>query len=279
MTPWPPVVSGLPISPRVNRAVYTRRPNPESGPAIAVHACPAARQRQAERGRANDAVGRHNERRSGNRHARAAVAADDPERIVQYQMYRDEAADPPALVCQVGTTAASLSPALYRGPPRHAEGARRLDAARQRRRAEAGRRGHRRGLGALGGQPGRRLVRAQEGPARPLRRCTSRRCSRRSAWPKSSTTRRTTACGRSKKRYVRTRTGDVSVGGASCAAQHAPQGKPFSSDSIAGVGGSAGAGKLMQGTVATQEVSCATGGCLSRSSRPRISGTSASGTT
>ena len=38
-----------------------------------------------------------------------------------------------------------------------------------RRRAEAGQGRHGRGVGPLAGQPGRRLVRAEEGPARPLR--------------------------------------------------------------------------------------------------------------
>ena len=50
----------------------------------------------------------------------------------EYTMYRDESADPPALVCQVGTTTLS-----YRLPPGgsafDAEGARRLDVPGQRR--------------------------------------------------------------------------------------------------------------------------------------------------
>ena len=45
--------------------------------------------------------------------------------------------------------AAPLSPALHRGPSGHAEEEGRLDAPGQRRRAEAGRAGHGRGLGAL----------------------------------------------------------------------------------------------------------------------------------
>ena len=32
------------------------------------------------------------------------LAADDRTRLVGYTMYRDESADPPALVCQVGST-------------------------------------------------------------------------------------------------------------------------------------------------------------------------------
>ena len=87
----------------------------------------------------------------------------------EYQMWRDEAADPPALVCQVGWHAAQVPPARHRRPPRDAQGARRLDAARRRRRAEAGARGHGRGLGPVARQPGRRLVRPEEGPPRPVR--------------------------------------------------------------------------------------------------------------
>ncbi len=43
-------------------------------------------------------------------------------------------------------------------------------------------------------QPGRRLVRPQEGPPRAGSACTCRRCSRRSASPRSPTTPRTTGC-------------------------------------------------------------------------------------
>ena len=68
-----------------------------------------------------------------------------------YEMYRDEPND--TLVCVVGKTTLELPAARDRGPARHAEGARRLDAARQRRRAEAGGRGHRRGVGAVGDNP------------------------------------------------------------------------------------------------------------------------------
>ena len=41
----------------------------------------------------------------------------------EYQMYRDPAADPPALVCQVGSTRLVVSPACHRGPARLAQGA------------------------------------------------------------------------------------------------------------------------------------------------------------
>ena len=57
-----------------------------------------------------------------------------------------------------------------RRAPRDAQGARRLDAARRRGRAEAGARGHGRGVGPVRVEPARRLVRPEEGPARPVRR-------------------------------------------------------------------------------------------------------------
>ena len=70
----------------------------------------------------------------------------------EYTMYRDEAADPPVIVCQVGGTKLLTTP-RHRRPARDAEGARRLDGARRRRRAEAGARGRSR-RGALGVEPG-----------------------------------------------------------------------------------------------------------------------------
>ena len=41
-----------------------------------------------------------------------------------YQMYRDESADPPALVCTVGSTVLRYQLARARRPPRDAQGAR-----------------------------------------------------------------------------------------------------------------------------------------------------------
>ena len=111
-------------------------------------------------------------------------------------MWRDDAADPPAIVCQVGGTQLKYDSAGHRRPPRDAQGARRLDAARWRRRAEAGARGLGRGLGPL-----RVATRSAAGTA-SRRACaagsasTCRRCSRRSAWPRSPTTPRTTGCAR-----------------------------------------------------------------------------------
>ena len=48
-----------------------------------------------------------------------------------YQMYRDESADPPAIVCQVGSTQLKYHLRGHRGPARLAEGAGRLGAARR----------------------------------------------------------------------------------------------------------------------------------------------------
>ena len=127
----------------------------------------------------------------------------------EFQAYRDETLDPPALVVSGRQDRAALPAALHRRSARDAGRARRLDAAGQRRRAEAGRRGHRRGLGALRRQPRRRLVRAQEGPARAGSPTTCRRCSSGSAWPRWSTTRATTGCGRSRPKPRGLRRGAV----------------------------------------------------------------------
>ena len=50
----------------------------------------------------------------------------------EYEAYRDETADPPALVVQVGKTQLRYHLRAHRRPARDAEEARRLDAARQR---------------------------------------------------------------------------------------------------------------------------------------------------
>ena len=68
----------------------------------------------------------------------------------EYQMWRDEDADPPALVCQVGKTKLGYQLRCIEDLHAMLKAARRLDAARQRRRAEAGRGGHGRGVGPLG---------------------------------------------------------------------------------------------------------------------------------
>ena len=85
-----------------------------------------------------------------------------------YQMWRDEAADPPAIVCQVGSTQLRYHLAGDRGPGGLAAGAGRLGSPRRRRRAEARCGGHGRGVGPLGDQPGRRLVWATQGVPGPV---------------------------------------------------------------------------------------------------------------
>ena len=114
----------------------------------------------------------------------------------EYQAYLDEEADPPALVVQVGKTRASLPPTLHRRPSRHAEEERRLGAAGERRRAEAGRAA---ALSRPGDVPP--AIRSKGGTASrrdcvAVLGCTSPRCWRRWAWPRSSTIPRTTGCGR-----------------------------------------------------------------------------------
>ena len=76
-----------------------------------------------------------------------------PPGTAEFEAYRDPKADPPALVVQVGQDPAPLPASLRRRPARDAEEARRLDAARQRRRTEAGGRRHRRGLGRAESNP------------------------------------------------------------------------------------------------------------------------------
>ena len=49
----------------------------------------------------------------------------------EYQMWRDEAADPPTLYCQVGSTQLKYHAACHRRPPRDAQGQRRLGAPRR----------------------------------------------------------------------------------------------------------------------------------------------------
>ena len=114
----------------------------------------------------------------------------------EYTAYRDETADPPALVVQVGKTQLRYHLRVHRRSARHARGARRLGAARERRRAEAGGGRDGRGLGARRRQPGRRLVRAEEGTARSVRQLRAAGAGGSSGGPRSSTTRATTACAR-----------------------------------------------------------------------------------
>ena len=88
----------------------------------------------------------------------------------EYTMYRDETADPPALVCQVGKT--QLRYHLRAIDDLHAMLKAQGDwvplGGADEQKPAAG--GHGRGVGTGRGQPGRRLVRPEEGPPRPLRR-------------------------------------------------------------------------------------------------------------
>ena len=76
-----------------------------------------------------------------------------------YTMYRDEDADPPALVCVVGSTTLKYHLLRHRRPRGVAPRTGRLGAARRGRRAEARGRRHRRGLGQIRVESGCRLVR------------------------------------------------------------------------------------------------------------------------
>ena len=86
-----------------------------------------------------------------------------------YQMYRDEAADPPVIVCVVGTTTLGYQlrclDDLHAMLKAHGDWMPLGSADEQK---PAGR-GHRRGLGPLRRQPGRRLVRHEEGAPRTVR--------------------------------------------------------------------------------------------------------------
>ena len=88
----------------------------------------------------------------------------------EYQMWRDDAADPPAIVCQVGGTRllydARAIDDLHAMLKAQGDWVPLGGADEQKPAAD----GHGRGVGPLRGQPARRLVRAEEGPARPVRR-------------------------------------------------------------------------------------------------------------
>ena len=88
----------------------------------------------------------------------------------EYRMWRDDAGDPPAIICQVGGTQLKYDARAIDDLHAMLKAAGRLGPARRRGRAEGGRRRHRRGVGAVRDQPAGWLVRPEEGPARPLRR-------------------------------------------------------------------------------------------------------------
>ena len=88
----------------------------------------------------------------------------------EYQMYLDDAADPPAIICQVGGTQLKYDKRaiddLHAMLKAHGDWMP-LGGADEQKPAPDG---LGRGVGSLRGQPARWLVRAQEGPARPVRR-------------------------------------------------------------------------------------------------------------
>ena len=111
-------------------------------------------------------------------------------------MYKDEAADPPLLVCQVGSTKLTY---LLRAIDDLSAWLKEqgdwvpLGAADEQKAAADG---TVEAFGRADGQPGRGLVRPAQGLPRAVRACTSRRCSRGWAWSSWSTTPATTGCGR-----------------------------------------------------------------------------------
>ena len=86
-----------------------------------------------------------------------------------YEMYLDEKDGTKVIVCVVGKTTLLYDARAIDDLHAMLAGERRLGGARERRRAEAGEGRDGRGLGALGRQSGRRLVRAEEGPPRTVR--------------------------------------------------------------------------------------------------------------
>src|SRR5665647_778294 len=86
-----------------------------------------------------------------------------------YAMHKDEASDPPRLVCTVGKTTLYYQPRCLQDlhAMLRAHGA--WNGAGVGRRAETDQGGHGRGLGSIREQSGRRLVRPEEGAPRPVR--------------------------------------------------------------------------------------------------------------
>ena len=105
----------------------------------------------------------------------SAGTKDDPWQLKtpplssDYEMYRDERDGTKVIVCTVGKTTllydARAIDDLHAMLVAHGDWIE-LGSADEQKPAEGG---HRRGVGPLAGQPGRRLVRPEEGPARPVR--------------------------------------------------------------------------------------------------------------
>ena len=126
--------------------------------------------------------------------------ADDPWQLTtapgssSYTMYKDEAADPPLLVCQVGSTKLTyLLSAIDDLPPGCKEQGDwvPLGAADEKKDAAEG---TVEAFGPRRGQPGRRLVRPAEGLPRPVRDVPPAAARGARAWSSWSTTPATTGC-------------------------------------------------------------------------------------
>src|SRR5437870_6279320 len=97
------------------------------------------------------------------------MAIEDPERDVRVYGIPGPVARSSRARRQVGEHQAEVSSSVHRGPPLHAQGARRLDAPRGRGRAEAGGRRDGGSLGPIMEESGWRLVRTQEGASGSVR--------------------------------------------------------------------------------------------------------------
>ena len=114
----------------------------------------------------------------------------------EYEAYRDEAADPPALVVQVGKTQLQYQlraiDDLHAMLKKHGDWMPLGSADEQKPAAD----GTVEAWGRSRAEPRQRLVRAEEGAARPLRDVRAAGAGGAWAWRRSSTTRRTTGCAR-----------------------------------------------------------------------------------
>ena len=189
-------------------------------------------------------------------HWSGSGTAEDPWKLKtpplssEYTIYRDDAADPALLVCQVGGTRLTYLARAIDDLHEMLVAARRLDAARRSGRAEGCRSRHGRGVGAFGRQPGRRLVRPEEGAARTVRDVPAAAAGSARDWWSSSTTPATTASGRSASKPARRRAGSAAdvdgrpVASGPCRSRGGSRGRPGrcrrGRGAGTGTGGSAG---------------------------------------
>src|SRR5437588_94305 len=103
------------------------------------------------------------------RHQREPLEPENAQRQLRVPDVPGRVSQPARHRLQGGKDRAALPPERDRRPPRDAEEAGRLDAARQRRRAEAGGTGDRRSVGPLRAKSCGRLVRPEEGASRQVR--------------------------------------------------------------------------------------------------------------